>query len=101
MPYGPIDLVLRDARSRSLLSMRSIFFCSDLILRRPRSIQPLGAVSKAVQPAGIQQLHLAVGEVGVGVLLQADADEPVGQPAALLHHLADADPSEAHPAALQ
>src|SRR3546814_17577930 len=36
-------------------------------------------------------LHLAVGEVGVGVLLQADADDPVGQHAVLLHHLADVD----------
>src|SRR3546814_19960712 len=84
-------LVLRDASGRSLLSMRSIFFCSDLILRKPRPIQPLGAVSKDVQPAGIQPLHLAVGELSVGVLLRADADDLVGLHLALLHPPADAD----------
>src|SRR3546814_17042263 len=61
------------------------------ILREPRPIQPLGAVSKDVQPAGIQPLHLAVGEISVGVLLQADADDLAGQHLALLHHLADVD----------
>src|SRR3546814_20432224 len=43
-PYGPIDLVLRDARLRSLLSMRSIF---SLILRRAKPVSKDGRRTRA------------------------------------------------------
>src|SRR3546814_2796122 len=67
-PYGPLDLVLRDARLRSLLSMRSIFY---LILRRAKPVSKDGRSTRAFFSTPLECLrqpglpHYPVCRVGV------------------------------------
>src|SRR3546814_9920422 len=57
MPYGLIDLVLRDARLRSLLSMRSIFY---LVLRRAKPVSKEGRRARGFLQAPCQPPPLRI-----------------------------------------